>query len=177
MQCTALFLMFGTLMNNRLRTLFTVIVLQAGTLQPLLAAELAAAPVAASNVWIRATVPAQQVTGAFMTLTSVTDLRLVAASSPQAGMVEIHQMSMENNVMQMRALPDGLAVPKGTPVELKAGGFHLMLMNLKNQMKAGARVPLTLTFEAKDKKRIIVKVVADVRDITATGKTDGGMKP
>ena len=162
-------------MNNRLRTFFTLIALQAGAVQPLFAAELVAQPVAVSNVWIRATVPAQQVTGAFMTLTSATDLRLIAASSPQAGMVEIHQMSMENNLMQMRAVPDGIILPQGTPVELKPGSFHLMLMGLKSQMKTGARVPLTLTFEGKDKKRTTVKVDADVRDITATDKGHPGM--
>ena len=77
--------------------------------------------------------------------------------------------------MQMRALPEGLALPKAIPVELKPGGYHLMLMGLKNQMKAGTRVPLTLTFESKNKKRITLHVDADIKDITAKDKGDGGM--
>ena len=117
--------------------------------------------------WVRATVPAQQVTGAFMTLTATVDLRLVAASSPQAGMIEIHQMTMENNVMQMRALPDGLALPKGKAVELKPGSYHLMVMDLKQPMKQGAWLPLMLTVETKDMKRSTVMVSAEVKSLTS----------
>ena len=155
-------------MNNQFRTIFTIIALQTAASQSLFAAEITVPPVAASNVWVRATVPAQQVTGAFMTLTSVSDLKLVSA-------VEIHQMSMENNVMQMRALPDGLALPKRVPVELKPGGYHLMLMGLKTQMKAGARVPLTLIFESSNKKKITLKLDADIKDMTAKGNGESGM--
>ena len=162
-------------MNNQFRTIFTIIALQTAASQSLFAAEITVPPVAASNVWVRATVPAQQVTGAFMTLTSVSDLKLVSASSPQAGTVEIHQMSMENNVMQMRALPDGLALPKRVPVELRPGGYHLMLMGLKTQMKAGARVPLTLIFESSNKKKITLKLDADIKDMTAKGNGESGM--
>lgn len=162
-------------MNNRLRSFFSVIALVAGPVPNLTAGELVIPPVAANNVWIRATVPAQQVTGAFMTLTSVTDVRLVAASTPQAAAVEIHEMSMDNNVMQMREMPDGITVPKGATIELKPGGYHLMLTGLKGQMKAGAEVPLTLTFETKNKKRTVIKVSAIVKEITATGKNDSGM--
>ena len=151
-------------MNNQFRTIFTIIALQTAASQSLFAAEITVPPVAASNVWVRATVPAQQVTGAFMTLTSVSDLKLVSASSPQAGTVEIHQMSMENNVM-----------PKRVPVELKPGGYHLMLMGLKTQMKAGARVPLTLIFESSNKKKITLKLDADIKDMTAKGNGESGM--
>lgn len=131
--------------------------------------------VTVKDPWVRATVPAQHVTGAFMTLTATDDLRLVAVSSPQAGMIEIHQMSMENNVMQMRAMPDGIRLPKGKSVELKPGGYHLMLMDLKQAMKEGTRLPLTLTFEAKDKKRSSVMVSAEIKSMDSKGATAGGM--
>ena len=126
-------------MKPILRNFLTIISLQMATISIASSAEI----LTVSNPWVRATVPAQQVTGAFMTLTAAADLRLVAVSSPQAGMVEIHQMAMENNVMQMRALPDGLALPKGKAIELKPGGYHLMVMDLKRPMLQGAWLPLT----------------------------------
>ena len=149
-------------MKPILRNFLTILSLQMATISIASSAEI----LTVSNPWVRATVPAQQVTGAFMTLTAAADLRLVAVSSPQAGMVEIHQMTMENNVMQMRALPDGLALPKGKAIELKPGGYHLMVMDLKRPMQQGAWLPLTLTVETKDKKRSTVVVSAEVKALT-----------
>ena len=149
-------------MKPILRNFLTILSLQMATISIASSAEI----LTVSNPWVRATVPAQQVTGAFMTLTAAADLRLVAVSSPQAGMVEIHQMTMENNVMQMRALPDGLALPKGKAIELKPGGYHLMVMDLKRPMLQGAWLPLTLTVETKDKKRSTVVVSAEVKALT-----------
>ena len=95
------------------------------------------------NPWVRATVAQQKATGAFMQLTAKADTRLVAAQSPVAGVVEIHEMAMDHNVMKMRALPAGLALPAGQTVELKPGGYHVMLLDLKGQVKEGDTVPLT----------------------------------
>ena len=113
-----------------------------------LAAALAAAPavlaqVAVSDPWVRGTVAGQKATGAFMQLTAAQDARLVSASSPIAGIVEVHEMAMEKDVMKMRKLANGLALPAGKAVELKPGGFHVMLMDLKQQIKAGDAVPMT----------------------------------
>jgi copper(I)-binding protein len=72
--------------------------------------------------------------------------RLTGGSSPVAGRVEIHTMTMENDVMRMRRLADGLEIPAGGEVTLKPGSFHVMLMNLKRPLKTGETVPLTLTF-------------------------------
>ena len=148
-------------MKPILRLYLLLIALPASLLSVAQAAEV----LTVNNPWVRATVPAQQVTGAFMTLTAAVDLRLVAVSSPQAGMIEIHQMTMENNVMKMRALPDGMALPKGKAVELKPGGFHLMVMDLKQPMHQGAWLPLSLTVETKDKKRSTVMVSAEVKSL------------
>ena len=148
-------------MQPILRLCLLLITLPASLLSVAQAAEV----LTVNNPWVRATVPAQQVTGAFMTLTAAVDLRLVAVSSPQAGMIEIHQMTMENNVMQMRALPDGLVLPKGKAVELKPGGYHLMVMDLKQPMRHGAWLPLSLTVETKDKKRSTVMVSAEVKSL------------
>ena len=148
-------------MKPILRRCLLLVTLQASLLSVAQAAEV----LTVNNPWVRATVPAQQVTGAFMTLTAAVDLRLVAVSSPQAGMIEIHQMTMENNVMQMRALPNGLMLPKDKAIELKPGGYHLMVMDLKQPMRQGAWLPLSLTVETKDKKRSTVMVSAEVKSL------------
>lgn len=98
------------------------------------------------NAWVRATVPGQKATGAFMRLVASRDLQLKAVSTPVAGVAQVHEMHMEGNIMKMQALEDGLPLPAGTPVELKPGGLHLMLLDLKETLKADSRVPLTLVF-------------------------------
>jgi periplasmic copper chaperone A len=112
--------------------------------------------------WVRATVAQQKATGAFMQLTAVKNTRLVQVSTPVAGVAEIHEMSMADNMMRMRPLTAGLDLPAGKTVELKPGGYHLMLMDLKQAIKEGDEVPLTLVLEGADGKRTNqeVKVVA-----------------
>jgi len=134
------------------------------------------AQVTVKDPWVRATVPAMKATGAFMQITSAQDARLVEAKSPVAGIIEIHEMAMEKNVMKMRALADGLVLPAGKVVELKSGGYHVMLMDLKQQMKEGDTVPLTLVIEGKDKKRTTIEVKAPVRPLAAVGKMEAGQK-
>jgi copper(I)-binding protein len=125
------------------------------------------AQIEAKNVWARATVQGQMGTGAFMTLTAKEAVRLVGASSPVAGVVEIHEMALEGNVMRMRAI-EGLDVPAGKPVELKPGGYHVMLMDLRRALKPGEKIPVELRFETKDKKTITLPLEAEVR-MTAAG--------
>jgi|Laugresu1bdmlbsd_1035121.scaffolds.fasta_scaffold02986_7 hypothetical protein len=126
----------------------------------------ASAQVTVSEPWVRATVPQQKATGAFMKLQSAQDAKLISAKSPAAGIVEVHEMAMEGGVMKMRAV-DGLALPMGKAVELKPGGYHVMLMDLKSQVKDGDAVPLTLTFETKDGKRQTLEVKAPARNMNA----------
>ncbi|EKD97850.1 MAG: hypothetical protein ACD_23C00711G0006 [uncultured bacterium] len=104
------------------------------------------AEVAVTGAWVRATVPNQQATGAFMQLMSKKDTTLVSARSDIAGIVEVHEMQMENDVMRMRAF-DGLKLPANHPVELKSGGYHLMMMDLKKQLKVGTEAQITLVFK------------------------------
>ncbi len=127
------------------------------------------AQVTVKDPWVRATVSAQKATGAFMQITSAQDARLVEASSPVAGVVEVHEMVMEKDVMKMRAIK-GLDLPAGKTVELKPGGYHVMLMDLKEQMKEGATVPVTLVVEGKDKKRSTIEIKAPVKPLAAGGK-------
>ena len=127
------------------------------------------AEVSVKDPWVRATVPQQKATGAFMQITSTQNARLVEVKSPVAGVVEVHEMAMEKDVMRMRALPNGLDLPAGKTVELKSGGYHVMLMDLKQQMKEGDTVPLTLIVEGKDKKRSTIELKAPVKPLAAAG--------
>lgn len=99
-----------------------------------------------SNAWARSTVPGQKGTGAFMNLTARNGARLVGVSTPVAGVAEVHEMKMEGDVMKMRALPV-LDLPAGQTVQLKPGGYHLMLMDLKQPLPKGSSLPLTLRLQ------------------------------
>ena len=118
------------------------------------------------DAWVRGTVASQKATGAFMRLTPAANARLVAAQSPVAGVVEIHEMAMENQVMKMRQIP-GLDLAAGRTVELKPGGYHVMLMDLRQQVKVGDEVPLRLVIERRDGSRESVDVVAPARPLNA----------
>ncbi|MDZ7865940.1 copper chaperone PCu(A)C [Acidovorax sp.] len=139
----------------------------------LAAAAIAAFPFAAQaqvtvkDAWVRATVPQQQATGAFMQIQAARDSKLVSASSPLTNAVEVHEMAMQDNVMRMRQVP-AVELPAGKVVNLQPGGYHVMLMNLQQQVKAGDTVPITLVFEGKDGKRESVEVKAPVRPLNAT---------
>ena len=135
-------------------------------LATLLTASPVLAQVTVADPWVRGTVAQQRATGAFMKLTAPDGARLVEARSPVAGVVEIHEMTMDNNVMRMRQVPM-LELPAGKAVELKPGGYHVMLMDLKQAMKTGESVPITLVFEDKDKKRQTVDIQAPVRALNA----------
>jgi copper(I)-binding protein len=124
----------------------------------------ALAQVTVKDPWVRATVPQQKATGAFMQLSAHAESRLVEVRSSVAGVVEIHEMEMQGNVMTMRAVP-GVELPAGKPVELKPGGYHVMLMDLRQQLKDGETVPITLIVEGKDKKRETIEVKAPVRQL------------
>jgi len=109
--------------------------------------------------WVRATVPAQKATGAFMHLQSASGARLVGVSSPVASVVELHQMEMKDDTMKMQRV-DGIDLPAGKGVNLASGGYHIMLMGLKRQLQPGEAVNLTLKVEHPDRKveNITVKV-------------------
>ena len=142
-----------------------------------LLASLAHAQVSVKDAWVRATVAQQKATGAFMMLESKQEAKLVSAQSPVAGVTEVHEMAMDNGVMKMRAIPS-LALPAGKAVELKPGGYHVMLMDLKAQVKDGDMVPLTLVVEAQDGKRQSLDLKLPVRlmnkPATGQGATMGG---
>jgi periplasmic copper chaperone A len=133
----------------------------------------AAAQVTVTDPWVRGTVAGQMATGAFMQLKSAKDARLVEARSPVAGVVEIHEMALVDNIMRMRAVP-ALDLPAGRAVELKPGGYHVMLMDLKQQVKEGDLVPVSLVIESGGRRETI-EVKASVRAPTA--RSDPMKKP
>jgi len=141
----------------------------------LLAASAAArAQVTVTEPWVRGTVASQLGTGAFMKITAAKPARLVGASSPLAGVVEIHEMALVDNVMRMRAV-DALDLPAGRTVELKPGGYHVMLMDLKRALREGETVPVTLLVE-QDGQRRAVAVKAVVRAPAARNGSAGHAK-
>ena len=127
------------------------------------------AEVTVKEAWIRGIASGQRATGAFMELTSPTDATLVSVATPAAKTAEIHTMSMDNGVMKMRQM-DSLAVPAGKPVELKPGGYHVMLLELTQPLADGSTVPLTLTFSDAAGKRTTQTVNAVVRPLTGGHK-------
>ena len=131
----------------------------------------ALADVTVKDAWVRGTTPAQKATGAFMEITSSETAALLTASSPVAGVVEIHTMKMEDGVMKMRAIPK-LDLPAGKGVKLQPGGNHVMLMDLKQQMKKGDVVPITLKIEGADKKVQTLEIKAEVRDLATPATQD-----
>jgi hypothetical protein len=127
------------------------------------------AQLSVSDPWVRATVQGQKATGAYMKLNAAKGTRLVEVQASVAGVAELHEMAMEGTTMTMRALP-GIELPAGKAVELKPGGLHVMLMDLKQPLKAGDTVSLTLVVEGQDKKRESVAVKAQVRAAGAEAK-------
>ncbi len=141
----------------------------------MLAGAAAQADVTVKDSWVRGTTPAQKATGAFMEIVSSDAATLLSAASPVAGVVEIHTMKMEDGVMKMRAIPK-LDLPAGKAVKLAPGGNHIMLMDLRQQMKKGDVVPLTLKVEGKDKKVQVIEIKAEVRDLATPATMDHGHK-
>ena len=99
------------------------------------------------DAWVRTSVQGQKATGAFMKITAKEGSTLVGVASPVAGVAEVHEMKMDGDVMRMRALPNGLALPAGKTVALTPGGYHVMLMDLKAALPKDSTIPLTLTFK------------------------------
>jgi copper(I)-binding protein len=95
------------------------------------------------GAWVRTAVPGQQGTGAFMRLTARQPMQLVAVATPMAGTAEVHEMKLEGDIMRMRQVAK-VDLPAGQTVEFKPGGYHFMLMDLKQALKPGTMVPLTL---------------------------------
>lgn len=131
----------------------------------LVATPVLADSVKVENAWIREPAPGQAVVGGFMDLTSDKDASLIQAASPAVGKVELHEMKMQGDVMQMREVKT-IDLPKGQTVKLEPGGLHLMLFQSKQPLKAGDKVPLTLTIKSGGKVEKVT-ATAEVRSMQA----------
>ncbi len=111
--------------------------------------------------WTRAMLPGQKVGGGYVTITNNggEDDRLIAISTPATERAEIHEMSVVDDVMKMRPLADGLAVPAGETVELKPGSYHMMFMAVEEPFKEGGMVPVVLTFEKAGDVELMLPVM------------------
>lgn len=130
----------------------------------LIASTLASAAVTATDAWVRGTVPAQKSTGAFLTLESTDDAKVIGVKSPAAKTAEIHSSALKDGVMHMHAL-ESLALPAGKRVELQPGGSHVMLMGLARPLGEGDTVRLVFTLENARGKRTTLEVQAPVRPL------------
>lgn len=134
---------------------------------------LSAQTVDVRDAWARAAVSGQSGTGAFMNITARDAARLVGVSSPLAGVAQVHEMKMEGDVMKMRAVPV-LELPAGQTVQLKPGGYHVMLMDLKQSLPKGSMLPLTLTFRdakgVESKLALKLPVASSAPGTVAPGK-------
>ncbi len=109
-----------------------------------------------SAPWARATPKGAAVGGGYMTITNTgtTADRLIGGSTDVAGKFEIHEMKMDNGVMKMRPVEGGLEIKPGETVTLDPGGYHIMLMGMKQQLKEGDHFKATLDFEKAGKVNV-----------------------
>jgi copper(I)-binding protein len=139
---------------------------------PAQAQEVKAGDLVISQAWSRATPGGAKIAGGYLTIENkgTAPDRLISGAGDVAGKVEIHEMAMNNGVMTMRPLDEGLAIEPGKTVKLAPGGFHLMLMDLKNPLKQGDKVPLVLVFEKAGK----VNLSLDVQGVGAQAPGGAG---
>lgn len=123
--------------------------------------------IAIQNAWVRPTVGEQDATGAYLTITSQDDLTLVGVATPAAEIAEVHEMKMDGDIMRMR-MAERIEIKAGEPLELKPGGYHVMLMALTAPVVAGDEVELSLQFEKADGSKVEIPVKA------LAGQTAGG---
>jgi periplasmic copper chaperone A len=126
-----------------------------------------------TDAWARATPAGAQAAAAYVTVESPAGDRLTGVSTPVAQTADIHEMTMDGNVMKMRQV-DGVDLPAGKAVTLKPGGYHIMLTGLSKPLKEGDTFPLTLDF-AKAGSRQVTVSVAKVGAMGPEAGSGGGM--
>jgi periplasmic copper chaperone A len=139
---------------------------------PARAEEVKAGDLVVSQAWSRATPGGAKIGGGYLTIENrgSTSDRLLGGSADVADKIQIHAMAMNNGVMTMRPLDNGLTIEPGKTVKLAPGGYHLMMLDLKSPLKQGDKVPVTLEFEKAGK----VKLSLDVQGVGAQAPADAG---
>ena len=149
-------------MKHIVQLLAATVVLAGLFAAPARSEEVRAGDLVITQAWTRAT-PG----GGYLTIEnrgSAPD-RLLGGSSDVAAKVEVHEMAMNNGVMTMRPLEQGLTIEPGKTVKLAPDGYQLMLMGLRSPLKQGDKLPVTLEFEKAGK----VKLSLDVLGVGAQG--------
>ena len=127
---------------------------------PVRAEEVKAGDLVITQAWTRATPGGAKIGGGYLTIENkgAAPDRLIGGSADFAGKVEVHEMAMNNGVMTMRPLEQGLAIEPGKTVKLAPGGYHLMMFDLKSPLKQGDKAPVTLQFEKAGKVSLSLEV-------------------
>ena len=163
-------------MKNIMRTLACMVALVALLDAPAHAQEVKAGDLVITQAWSRATPGGAKIAGGYLTIENkgTAPDRLISGSGDVAGKVEIHEMAMNNGVMTMRPLDKGLTIEPGKTVKLAPGGYHLMLMDLKQPFKQGDKVPVALEFEKAGKVTLSLDVQGVGAQAPAGGDHSGG---
>ena len=153
------------------RTLATAVFLATLLAAPARAEEVKAGDLVITQAWSRATPGGAKIAGGYLTIENkgTAPDRLIGGSAEVSDKIQVHEMTMNNGVMTMRPLDKGLTIEPGKTVKLAPGGYHLMLMDLKNPLRQGDKVPVTLEFEKAGK----VNLSLDVQGVGA--QAPGGM--
>lgn len=140
---------------------------------PLAAHDFRAGDLVIDHPWTRAVGAAAPTAAGYMIIrnTGAAPDRLVAAETPRAARVELHEMSVTDGIMRMRPIAGGIALPPGGEVRLAPGGLHLMLIGPQGGFEQGARVPVTLVFERAG--RVAVELAVDAPGARGTGPHQG----
>jgi copper(I)-binding protein len=136
-------------MRSIVQTLTSVLFVALLCAAPARAQEVKAGDLVITQAWTRATPNGAKIGGGFLTIENKgsTPDRLIGGSTDAASKIEVHEMAMKDGVMTMRPLDNGLTIDPGKTVKLAPGGYHLMMFDLKDQLKQGDTVPITLKFE------------------------------
>ncbi|MEQ9106135.1 MAG: copper chaperone PCu(A)C [Limnobacter sp.] len=132
--------------------------------------------ISVQTAWVRPTVGEQDSTGAYLTITSQEAVALVGVATPAAEIAEVHEMKMDGEIMRMR-MAERINIKAGEALELKPGGYHVMLMALTAPIEAGQEIELSLQFEKPDGSKIEIPVKAVAGQNAAGGHhshDDGG---
>ena len=162
-------------MNTRMKYGFALAALAAAAVLTGVQAAQAASPqtLRIESPWARETAAGQRDGGGFMNIINAGTAadQLVSASSPASAEVQIHTVQMQDGMMRMRELPDGIPIPAAGRVELKPGSLHIMFIKLNSPLRAGEQVPVTLKFREAGEKT----VTFEVRSVAATPATSPPM--
>ncbi|MBU6461875.1 MAG: copper chaperone PCu(A)C [Bradyrhizobium sp.] len=164
-------------MRSIVQTLASVLFVTLLCAAPARAQEVKAGDLVITQAWTRATPNGAKIGGGYLTIENKgsTPDRLIGGSTDAAGRIEVHEMAMKGGVMTMRPLDNGLTIDPGKTVKLAPGGYHLMMFDLKNPLKQGDTVPVTLKFEKAGEVKVSLAVQGVGAQAPGDAATGGAM--